>query len=146
MRLCGILLLIAIGIPTHGWARDTTHRFPVSEVLDASYHEGKLDGSVRFYFAGEETPKVVANYGEGVANRKTNGVNKSDAEACRWVMLSSLVALQEAAKKRGANAVVGITSYYKRKEYKSATQYECHAGSLMSGVALKGTYAKVGGR
>lgn len=141
-----VLLLFALAAPGLAMARDTTLQLPVAEVLDPAYHQGKLDGSVRFYFAGQSTPALISQHGEGVANRKTNAVNKSDAEACRWVALTALVALQEAARKRGANAVVGITSYFKRNEFKSASQYECHAGALMAGVALKGTYAKVGGR
>jgi hypothetical protein len=47
---------------------------------------------------------------------------------------------------RGANAVVDIVSYYKKNEFKSASNYECYAGSILAGVALKGTYAKVAGK
>jgi len=65
------------------------------------------------------------------------------AEACRWVALSALRALQDGAKSRGANAVVDIVSYYKKNEFKSTTSYECYAGAILAGVALKGTYAKV---
>lgn len=52
-------------------------------------------------------------------------------------------AFQESAKAKGANAVIDITSYFKKNEFRSASNYECHAGNIMSGVALKGTYAKV---
>ena len=55
----------------------------------------------------------------------------------------ALLALQDGAKSRGANAVVDIVSYYKKNEFKSATNYECWAGTFVAGVALKGTYAKV---
>lgn len=51
--------------------------------------------------------------------------------------------LQDGAKARGANAVVDIVSYYKKREYRSAQNFECYAGTIMAGVALKGTYAKV---
>jgi uncharacterized protein YbjQ (UPF0145 family) len=81
--------------------------------------------------------------GSGVSNRKTNAANKSDEEACRWAALSVLKEFQESAKKRGANAVVDIVSYYKKNEFKSASNYECYAGAFVAGVALKGTYAKV---
>ena len=39
--------------------------------------------------------------------------------------------------------MVVVVSYYKKNEFRSATHYECYAGNIMSGVALKGTYAKV---
>ena len=86
---------------------------------------------------------IVERHGPATTNRKTNALNKSDEEACRWVLMSALVALQDAAKDRGANAVVDIVSNYKGREYASATRYECGAGTLMAGVALKGTYATV---
>jgi len=54
------------------------------------------------------------------------------------VLQSALIRLQEAAKAAGANAVTDITSYYKKNEWSDPTRYECHAGALMAGVALKG--------
>lgn len=142
--------LLALCLLTMGWllphtvhARDSQLRLPVAEVLDPAYHQGKLDGSVQFYFADQATPPVRAQRGEGVANRKTNAANKSDREACRWVMLSALIALQDAAKDRGANAVINIQSYYKKHEFASSSEYECGAGALLAGVTLTGTYAEL---
>ena len=66
-----------------------------------------------------------------------------NGEALAFLVTSALLALQSGAKARGANAVVDIVSFYKRNEFRSASSYECHAGALMAGVALKGTYAKV---
>ena len=51
-------------------------------------------------------------------------------------------ALQEGARGVNAKAVVEIVSYYKKREFSSATEFECHVGTLMAGVALKGSYAK----
>lgn len=124
-------------------AGDKVLHLDVKEVLDSSFSSGKLDGSVKFYFAGQSTPKVLKKMEEDVTNKKSNAFGKSKEEACKWVMLSALMTLQESAKARGANAVVGIVSYYKKVEYKNASQYECHAGNIMSGVALKGRYAKL---
>lgn len=127
-------------------AGDTVVHLDVRDVLDSAYSAGKLDGSVKFYFAGQRTPKVLKALEEDVTNKKSNAFGKGKEEACKWVMLSALMQLQESAKARGANAVIGITSYYKRVEYKSATQYECHVGNMISGVALKGRYAKLAGK
>ena len=41
------------------------------------------------------------------------------------------------------NAVVDLVSYYKKVEFKDAAQYECHAGGVVVGVAMKGEYAKI---
>ncbi len=106
----------------------------------------KWDGSVKFYLAGQKAPNIIQRMSSDVSNRKTNGVGKSGDEACRWAALSALISFQDKAKQLGANAVVDIVSYYKRDEVKSATEYECHGGAFVVGVALKGTYAKVAGK
>ena len=125
------------------FARDTRVEQSLADLLSSQQaRDAGIDGSVRFYLAGQ-TVAVQERLGEDVSNRKTNAANKSDEEACRWVALSTLRALQDGAKARGANAVVDIVSFYKSNEFRSATNYECYAGNILAGVALKGTYAKV---
>ncbi|MCW4455927.1 excinuclease ATPase subunit [Flavobacterium sp. MXW15] len=125
-------------------ARDTRVELPLQDLINSPQaREAGIDGSVRFYLAGARTPAVAQRLGEDVTNKKTNAANKSDVEACNWVALSALRALQDGAKARGANAVVDLVSYYKKNEFKSATNFECYAGAILAGVALKGTYAKV---
>jgi len=124
-------------------SRDTRVEQSLHELVNsAEARNVGIDGSVKFYLAGEKV-SVLQRLGEDVTNKKTNAANKSDADACRWVALSALRALQDGAKSRGANAVVDIVSYYKKNEFKSTTNYECYAGAILAGVALKGTYAKV---
>lgn len=124
-------------------ARDTRLEQSLQELVSSqAAKDAGIDGSVRFYLAGQPV-SVQQRLGEDVTNKKTNAANKSDAEACRWVALSALRALQDGARSRGANAVVDIVSYYKKNEFKSSTNYECWAGTFVAGVALKGTYAKV---
>ena len=124
-------------------ARDTRVEQSLQELVSSqAAKDAGIDGSVRFYLAGQPV-SVQQRLGEDVTNKKTNAANKSDAEACRWVALSALRALQDGATSRGANAVVDIVSYYKKNEFKSSTNYECYAGAILAGVALKGTYAKV---
>jgi hypothetical protein len=123
-------------------ARDTRQHFDIAQAIAAGKADGTLDGSVRFHFKG--APALAAQrLGPATTNKKTNAFGKSDEVACQWVFLGALKALQEAAKARGANAVIDIESNYKKQVFTSATQYECGAGGLMAGVALKGVYAKV---
>jgi uncharacterized protein YbjQ (UPF0145 family) len=140
------ILFLAAGLlaaTTTAQARDTRVEQSLQALLSSPQaREVGIDGSVRFYLAGQPV-SVEQRFGEDVTNKKTNAANKSDEEACRWVALSALLALQDGAKARGANAVVDVVSFYKRNEFRSATHYECYAGTLMAGVALKGTYAKV---
>lgn len=138
------LALAAVTFSTSAIARDTVLKLPLADVLAMPEAKGKLDGTVKFYLKGQRTPKIVEVRGEDVTNKKTSGVGKSDEFGCKWAALSALIALQNSAKQAGANAVVDIVSYYKKNEFKSATQYECHAGTFVVGVALKATYARIG--
>ncbi|MES2091232.1 MAG: excinuclease ATPase subunit [Pseudomonadota bacterium] len=135
--------LLGVSLLAPALARDTELHLPFAEVLSMPEAQSKLDGSVKFYLAGQKTPKILQRMNSDVSNRKTNGVGKADDEACRWAALSALIAFQDKAKSLGANAVVDIVSYYKKDEVKSATEYECHAGAFVVGAALKGTFAKV---
>ncbi len=124
-------------------ARETRVELPLHDLINSPEAKAAgIDGSVRFFLAGEKV-NVQQRLGEDVTNKKTNAANKSDVEACNWVALSALKALQDGAKSRGANAVVDVVSYYKKNEFKSTTNFECYAGAILAGVALKGTYAKV---
>ena len=124
-------------------ARDTKHLLPIKAALEVKDAEEKLDGSIKFYFGNQETPKIVSKLGTDVSNRKTNAVGKSDEKACNWAFLSAMIALEKRAKQLGANAVVNIVSYYKKDVMSSATEFECHAGAVIAGVALKGDFVKV---
>ena len=124
-------------------ARDTRQQFDIATAIAAGKADGTLDGSVQFHFKGARAPAVASRLGPARTNKKTNAFGKSDATACQWVFLGALKALQEAAKERGANAVVDIVSFYKKNEFRHDTNFECFAGNVVAGVALKGTYAKV---
>ena len=54
-----------------------------------------------------------------------------------------MLALQKRAHSVGADAVVNIVSNYKNIENSSATEFECHEGNIMSGVALKREFVKL---
>ena len=141
VKLLMLAALVSACVSMPATARDTEYKIPLADVLTMPEAQGKLDGSVKFYLAGQKTPKVVEKKGDDVSNRKTNGVGKDDQYGCKWAALSALVALQEKAKQLGANAVVDIVSYYKKDTYSSPTDFECHAGAVVIGVTLKGTYA-----
>ncbi|MDW7552349.1 MULTISPECIES: excinuclease ABC subunit A [Azospirillum] len=127
-------------------ARDERLMFPVEAALSTAAAQGKLDRGVRLYFGDQKHPKTVANLGEWATNKKTNAFNKSDREACEWVFLSAVLELQERARKQGGDAVINIKSNYKNTETVSSTEYMCGAGSIMAGVALKGTVVKLGAK
>ena len=43
----------------------------------------------------------------------------------------------------GGNAIINLTSYYKKKEVVDNERYECHAGNIIAGVALRGEVVKL---
>ncbi len=102
-----------------------------------------LGRDIAYYFGGQPTPPVNKSFGDFVTNKKSNSFGRPDIEACRWAMLSALLQLQERARQLGADAVVDIVSYYKKNTKPSTTEYVCHAGAFVAGVALKGTFVKL---
>ncbi len=136
--------LILAAIPGISQARDTTHHLPFDAVVAEATQAGRLDGSVKFYLSGKRPSGQVNVINPNIiTNQKTNAFNKTDEVACNWALQSALIKLQSAAKAAGANAVVEIASNYKNIEFKDSQNYECHAGAIMAGVALKGKLANV---
>ena len=139
-----IALAFAVLMTTgSAFARDDQHMFPLEDAITSQAAKDKLDPSVKLYFGNQKPPKIAKEIGEWKTNKKTNGFNKSDKEACEWVFLGAVLELQERAQKEGGNAVVGIKSNYKNIERSSETEYMCGSGALMSGVALKGTVVRL---
>src|SRR5690606_21982787 len=138
--LSGLGIVLLLGA-VHAEARDSELMRPINDVLER--YESKLDSDVALYFGKQSHPAVAKKLGEFPTNKKTNGFNKSDSEACEWVMLSALLSLQERAVREGGNAVVNIRSYYKKDEVSSETEYECHNGAFVAGVALIGEVVKL---
>lgn len=137
------LTLAALAASANTFARDDQRMHPLEEALTSEAAKDKLDPSIKLYFGNQKHPDVIKEFGEWKTNKKTNGFNKSDKEACEWVFLSAVLELQERAQKEGANAVINIKSNYKNNERSSETEYMCGSGALMSGVALKGTVVKL---
>lgn len=101
-------------------ARDDKHLLSI---------KAALDGSVRFFFAKQETPQILTRLGNHVAHRRVGTRPVDDEKACNTAFLLALADWQKRAKKLSANAVVNIISYYKKVDMASATEFECHAGS-----------------
>ncbi len=133
-----ILTLILTILTTSAYARDDIGKYSIAKLLETSKaKEALLD--IPLYFSTQKHKSVAKKYGEVSTNKKTNAFMKSDTEACEWAMLSALKALQERAKREGMDAVINIESNYKKRHFASETEFECGAGAVMGGVALKGT-------
>lgn len=138
-----LLTSLFLFFPLTSQARDTTHMMSIDEAMQLEDFKEKLDPSIALYFGDQDYPKAAKKFGNFTTNKKTNAFGKSDEKACNWVFLSALLALQERAKAEGGNAVVNIASYYKKNKVSSRSEFECHAGNIMAGVALNGDVVTV---
>lgn len=119
-------------------ARDDVAEYSIADALSTEKAKEILGDNIRFYFGPQKHGAVTKKFGEYGSNKKTNGVGKSDKQACEWAFLSAMKSLRERAEKEGANAVVNIRSNYRNKTTTSADTFKCGSGGLMSGVALLG--------
>jgi hypothetical protein len=117
---------------------------PFETVLSDAIRAGRLDGSVKFYLAGNgPTASQHMLRMNVISDLGTNASNKSDRDACEWVLQSNLIKLQADAKRVGANAVVNIVSYYDQHVRKDLNTYECRVGIFVARVALRGDLVRV---
>ncbi len=134
------LLLIAFSAAD---ARETMVRVSIEEAMTNSDAEVKLDVGIRFFFADQKHPEILTRIGTYTTNKKTNAFNKSDQQACKWAFLSAMITLQDRTIAEGGNAVVNIRSFYKKRDFSSATEFECGAGAVVAGVTLVGDVVKL---
>lgn len=132
-----ITLIGLLSISTALLAKDKLLTFDFNQVVQQGYDQGILDKKITFKLAGQNHKTIKKNFSEYRSNKKTNGVGKAKTESCSWALLGALKSMQGTAISIGANAVVNIKSNFKNREYISSTEYQCGAGFLMSGVAIK---------
>ncbi|WP_286303646.1 MULTISPECIES: hypothetical protein [Methylophaga] len=142
-KVFSILILATMVLSSQAFARDTKHLFSIKEAMESADFKEKLDPTIRFIFGQPADTKVLEDKGNFVSNKKTNAFNKTDKEACEWVLLSALLSFQDRVRSEGGNAVINIESYYKKNAFISTSEYECHAGAIIAGVALKGDVVKL---
>jgi hypothetical protein len=143
IRSIGFLVVAALVVAAPAQSRDELLHMPIKDAMEAAVASGKLDKDVKLFFGTQKYPKAAGEFGTFTSNKKANFFGKSDKEACERAFLSAIISLQERAKKEGGNAVVTIISVYKNTEFTSETEYECGAGNVTGGVALRGKMAKL---
>ena len=145
MKQLTYLVLISMVLFSYstGHTRNTVIKASIEEALAWGEQESVLNDSVSLYFGDQAHPAVEQTHGTYTANRKTNGVGKSDQKACQWAFLSAMAVLQQRAVNEGANAVINIRSYYYKNDFSSTTEFECGAGNIMAGVTMIGDVVKL---
>jgi hypothetical protein len=144
-HLLAAALTLAVAAPAQ--ARNTELNLPIAAAMEMVKTSDKTKTQyrpeIKMYFSGQPTPKTADSKGTYTSNKKTNFFNKSDQEGCEWAFASAVLALQDRAVAEGGDAVIDIHSYYKKNEFKSATEYQCVAGAVTGGVTLRGTVVKL---
>jgi uncharacterized protein YbjQ (UPF0145 family) len=138
-----LISALALLAPNAGTARNTKAMWPIAEAMAAPDARSRLNSGIQFFFGNAAHPAVTTSFGVYTSNKKTNGTNKSDREACEWAFLSAMLSFQQRAAELGGNAVINIRSYYDKHEVSSETEYECGSGALMSGVTFQGEVVKL---
>ena len=139
-----IVAVIFFGILSmNASARDTKTMFSVEEAMSKALAKSVIDENVKYYFGDTKHSKPKKSFGEFKTNKKTNAFGKSDKEACDWAFASAIKEFHQRALSLGANAVINIQSNYKNIPTKSDTEFECGAGNVIAGVALKGDFVKL---
>lgn len=141
MILAAMTAALAAALPAQ--AADNKHMMSIAGAMAANDAQARLGDSVQFFFGDQPTPPIATRISSDKTSQKTNGVGKSAETSCNWAFLSAMLALQKRAQSVGADAVVNIVSNYKNIENSSTTEFECHEGTMMTGVALKGEFVKL---
>jgi len=137
------LSLVLVFATSTSQARNEVLRFSIEEALSQPEAVSRLDSSIRLFFGDQAVPAIERKLGTFTSNKKTNGFNKSDAEACNWAFLSAMMSLQERAAREGGNAVVNIRSFYRKSEFSSASDFECGAGTFVVGITMVGEVVRL---
>jgi len=137
------LFLGIASLATAADARNDKLHLPLAAVLNSPQAKQRLDPGVALYFGKQPYAAPAQRMGTFTANEKTNFFNKTDEDGCNWVFLSAVRKLQEHARRNGGNALVNFVSFYKNQEFSSETEYECGAGSIVGGVALRGEVVSI---
>jgi len=127
--------------PAH--SADKKVMVPIAEAMNDNDAKARLGEEIAFYWGTQKTPKVLEKRGSDKTSQKTNAFAKSDSKVCNWAFLSAMLALQKRARDLGANAVVNIESNYGNNPFSSETEFECHVGNVVGGVALKADFVRI---
>lgn len=142
------LMIVAFGVATvlsagSAGARNDLLRLKIADAMATPDAVNMLNRNIKFYFGDSRHPDVARSLGVYPSNQKANGFGHADQSACQRAFLSAMLSLQARAAQEGGDAVINITSYYKRNVFSSATEFECGAGAIVVGVALRGEVVKL---
>ncbi len=133
-----LTLMTLTGFAGTAQARETEHFFEVSQAVTSKLGRTKLL-EIPFYMKGQEgAPIATQQLGTWYQERSSRGLLRGDKKSCDVAFLSALIAIQESAKKDGADAIINVVSSTRGKITESPTHYRCMAGATIVHVAVTG--------
>ena len=145
--LAALLFAVALGAQ----ARDAVLHPPIAGALaDPAVQRAVGALPLRFGAASATNADLLARDvqidGDAVPVRENqnqrDSLPPSDESVCQKAFADAMARLAEAARRAGAVAVLGIVSDYKGQVRDDPANYECHAGSFHSYVALRAQFAR----
>lgn len=133
-----LLAAMAAVTAAPAYARDDVQTYSLELVWAHPDYAAKL-GDFKFVFGDTVSGQSL---GTTSSRRSTNGINKSDQDACVWAMLSALIAIKNDAVGRGGTSVQGLKSTVTGTAVSSATEFQCRSGFTNSKVYLEGVVVK----
>lgn len=109
----------------------------IADFENNAEYMARLEG-FRFQWGGGSG----ASMGTTESRRATNGLGKSDEQACQWALLSALLAIKADAHARGGSRVVNLRSFAENTDFVSTTEYQCVSGATNSRVYIRGTIVR----
>ena len=126
------------------YARNDVLMLSIADALkDPAFADWEPPSDVAFYWANQQPPKPGTSLGEVELKAKRAKIDGTDKYNCQLALMAVLNGFHKKAVAAGGNAVGNIVSYYRKNVFSSPTEYECHAGAIVAGVALKGTVVKL---
>ncbi|MAP94794.1 MAG: excinuclease ATPase [Ponticaulis sp.] len=135
-----LMLAVAagIGFTPAAMAADSIDTFSIQEAMNSQNFKDRL-GDFTFVWGDSVSGQRIMS----TSTRKaTNGINKSDKEACEWALLSALIAFKEQAISKGGTSVQGIKSNVTGQPFSSTTEFQCKSGWTNSRVYLEAEIVK----
>jgi uncharacterized protein YbjQ (UPF0145 family) len=145
--LSTVLLATGLALALPAQARNVVIVQPVEQVLTGKKAQDLL-GDLQLRFGGATagggtvvTPVVQV---DGVGEATYDGSRRpTDEQVCERALFNALSKLVLAARKSGANAVVGLVSNYGNSAFDDPKNVECHAGTFKAHVVLRGQLVRL---
>ncbi len=98
---------------------------------------------VKLYFGAQAHPAVKSDLGPRSESARIARGTQAEQQACEQALGDALGKLREYAKRRGANAVVNVTTRFHDNRSDSQTSYTCGVSGSAGAISVSGTIVQL---